>query len=96
MPDYVLTAERRIEKRRFAIGEVQMRQSLIPDVVFTGRLVDVSPGGFRVRHGRFALTAGELVAFEFEQQSGLAKVMWTRIVGQQVETGFRLCEEDEM
>jgi hypothetical protein len=92
----VSAAERRIEPRRLSAGQVQLREAEIPDTPFLGYLMDVSETGFRVRHGRFTLGAGDLVNFEFPDRQGLACAVWNRIVGQQVETGFRICQEGDL
>jgi len=52
--------------------------------------VDIASSGFRARHNRLNLTSGQLVDFEFQGRSGLASVVWTRIVDGQAETGFRI------
>jgi hypothetical protein len=89
-------ADRRTELRRAAEGEVDLCQSFAPGapgVPFVGRLLDIAASGFRARHHRFALCSGELVDFAFEGRRGLARAVWTRIVDDEVETGFRICPE---
>jgi hypothetical protein len=76
------------------MGEVYLRQSQMPGVLFVGLLMDIAPHGFRACHDRFTLSSGELVDFVFEGHSGLARAMWTRIVDEHVETGFRICREN--
>lgn len=88
-----LAADRRTEPRQPAEGEVQLRQSYspgVPGIPFVGRLIDVASNGFRARHNRFTLCSGELVEFAFQGQRGLARAVWTRIVDDEVETGFRI------
>lgn len=92
----VSAAERRVKPRLPAAGQVQLRQTQMPDVPFLGRLMDVSETGFRVRHGRFTLGSGELVSFEFPDRRGLACAVWNRIVGKQVETGFQICQDVDL
>jgi hypothetical protein len=92
----VSAAERRIKPRRPAAGQVQLRQAQMPGVPFLGRLMDVSETGFRVHHDRFTLGSGELLSFEFSDRSGLACVVWNRIAGKQVETGFRICQDSDL
>jgi hypothetical protein len=86
-------AERRTDPRYAAAGEVRLRQSYTPGLPFVGQLMDIAKTGFRARHNRFALGSGELVDFEFDGHRGLARTMWTRIVDDHVETGFRICHE---
>ena len=57
-----------------------------------GRLVDLSPGGFRMVHSCTRLTAGQTVEFEHAGATGRAQVVWTRITSEQVETGFHVVE----
>ncbi|HYW42575.1 MAG TPA: PilZ domain-containing protein [Bryobacteraceae bacterium] len=82
--------ERRTAPREAATGEVRLRQSDLLAGSFAGRLVDIASSGFRARHNRLNLTSGQLVDFEFQGRSGLASVVWTRIVDGQAETGFRI------
>ena len=83
-------ADRRAEERQAASGEVQLCRTNLPGMPFSGRLIDTAQSGFRARHDRFALESGELVAFEFAGRRGVARAMWKRIVGREVETGFRI------
>ena len=85
--------DRRSEPRLSATGEVQLRLVSAPAQPFTGQLLDTARHGFRVIHDRRSLVSGDLVNFEFSGRRGLARAMWTRISGKQVETGFRICEE---
>jgi hypothetical protein len=84
------SSERREAPRREASGEVRIRQSDLLSGAFAARLVDTGSGGFRARHDRLNLSSGQLVDFEYQGRSGLACVVWTRIVDGQAETGFRI------
>ena len=88
------TDDRRREPRQGIVGEVRFRQAHTPAIPFIGQLMDVAVSGFRAHHYQFALGSGELVDFEFHGHSGLARAMWTRIVDDHVETGFRICQEN--
>jgi len=55
-----------------------------------GRLVDISAGGFRAAHGHAALLAGQKVKFQHPSGKGIARVMWNRVVENEVESGFRI------
>ena len=57
-----------------------------------GRLVDVSASGFRMAHDCSALTAGQYVAFAHVEAKGRARVVWTRILDDSVESGFVLAD----
>ena len=87
-------AERRTEARLPAAGEeVRLRQSGVLTGSFPGRLLDLAPHGFRARHACLLLRSGELVDFEFRGRKGLATTIWTRIVGAEAETGFRILND---
>src|SRR5579871_2381552 len=85
--------ERRTEPRCDAAGEVRLCHPYMPRDPFVGRLVDIAASGFRARHHQFTLSSGDLVDYAFEQHQGGARAMWTRIIGEEVETGFRICQE---
>ena len=55
---------------------------------FEGTLMDVSAGGFRARHRCPALYPGLVVSFAHSQAHGQARVVWNRIQGEDVESGF--------
>jgi len=57
---------------------------------FVGRLLDLSLHGFRTRHSCLTLAAGDRVDFAFDGGSGAARVMWTRILDSEAETGFNI------
>ena len=82
--------ERRAEIRRPANAEAQLRQPGVLAGTFTGQVLDTSATGFRLRHGRLSLASGQVVHFKLEGRSGQARAMWTRIVGNEAETGFHI------
>jgi len=86
--------ERRTEARRPVSGEVQIRQTGSLVGSFLGHLLDASTTGFRMRHSQLNLASGQLVEFQREGQSGQARAMWTRIVGEEAETGFHIVQRD--
>lgn len=54
-----------------------------------GRLLDRSASGFRAEHGFPGLTCGQIVEFRINGSAKRqARVVWTRIMGARVETGF--------
>jgi hypothetical protein len=83
-----LVAEQRREERRPGRGAVQVRYADPNPREFEGRLVDVSNGGFRMAHGCTELAAGQVVEFHHVEARGAARVVWNRIVGEVVESGF--------
>ncbi len=80
--------EKRREQRRRASGTVLVRCLAPHAKVIEGRLIDLSPSGFRMAHECASLQAGQVVEFSHHEAAGKAKVMWNRIVERSVETGF--------
>lgn len=85
----VLTVEERRSEERFD-GEGEVRLSLEEPVhqEFTGTLMDYSKSGFRATHYCADLRAGQVVHFQHTVSSGTARVMWNRVLADQVESGF--------
>ena len=86
-------ADRRTEPRQPLQADIRLRQTGVIAAPFMGRLVDLSPHGFRIRHSCLTLASGDRVDFEFEGRSGAARAMWTRIVDREAETGFNILRE---
>ena len=80
--------EKRREIRYPADGPVRVRFADPQPAEIEGQLMDVSPSGFRMSHANQSLQAGQMVEFSYSQAMGEARVMWNRIQGQRVETGF--------
>jgi hypothetical protein len=54
-----------------------------------GRVVDQSANGLRVEHTFAGLSCGQMVQCRFDDSSPrTARVVWTRIHGERVESGF--------
>jgi len=85
--------DRRSEPREPAAGPVRLQQQGAGS--FRGDLLDTAPTGFRARHSRLSLVSGQLVDFEYAGRKGIARAIWTRIVGGQAETGFRILPQPE-
>ena|SRR2546422_9867323 len=86
-------AELRREPRRAANGEVRFSfreaGSKLPPRHVLGRLMDRSSSGFRAQHDCPQLSTGQVVQFRLpDTPKGKARVVWTRIMGDGVETGF--------
>lgn len=79
--------DQRREKRLAASGEVHLRPENDAGE-FTARLMDVSASGFRAAHGRAALQTGVELSFRHPEGTGRARVVWTRILPDHVESGF--------
>jgi hypothetical protein len=80
--------EQRREERRKAEGPVRVHFDNPEPVNIEGKLVDLSPSGFRMAHSFVALTAGQVVDFSHPEAEGQARVMWNRVLEEKVETGF--------
>ncbi len=83
-------AEKRREIRRPAQGCVTIAWSNPRPMAVFGRLVDVSDSGFRMAHDCTSLVSGQIVTFDHEEARGNARVVWSRILGEGVESGFVL------
>lgn len=83
-------AEKRKHKRHPAKGEIWLAVEGDGLPEFQGRLLDVSVDGFRVSHTLTVLCPGQMVSFRHARSRGQALVVWNRILGQQVESGFRV------
>ena len=80
--------ERRAEPRAAAHGGVHLRGDGLLEGRVEGRLLDTSGHGFRAVHNCPTLASGQVVTFEHSGAAGRARVMWTRIDGDQVQSGF--------
>lgn len=85
--------ERRRHARRLARHDVRLRFEGLPDEI-PGHFIDESETGFRARHRNLAITGNQEVVFRTSTRSGKARVIWNRILGEEVETGFVITESD--
>ncbi|HUJ20903.1 MAG TPA: hypothetical protein VLX58_05235 [Bryobacteraceae bacterium] len=92
--DLVRHVEQRREPRWKAHGEIWFSldegapAGPAPKEVL-GTLLDRSSSGFRAQHDCKELMSGQLVRFRMKPSSGgRARVMWTRIIDDRVESGF--------
>lgn len=82
-------AEKRAEPREPGSGSVRLQpDTQRPAGLVEGRLVDWSLHGFRAAHGCRSLQTGDLVHFQHDHDSGVARVVWMRITPDCVECGF--------
>ena len=81
-------ADQRRERRHAAAGEVIFQFGETPKEV-RAKLIDRSNTGFRAEHNSSELACGQMVEFQFPASAKrVARVVWTRIAGGRVETGF--------
>ena len=81
-------ADRRSERRHAGRGPLQLSFDDPSPQQITGQLMDYSTSGFRAIHAYAALHTGQVVNFQHAVACGKARVMWNRIAGDTVETGF--------
>ena len=82
------TKEKRREARRIATGEVRVVFTDPEPLEIDGKLIDVSPNGFRMTHDCPELRSGQVVDFAHVEAKGRAQVIWTRILAEGIESGF--------
>jgi hypothetical protein len=80
--------EKRREPRHPATGMVTFRIAGEDGKVVQAALIDVSPHGFRAAHTYPRLSTGQEIWFEYGGTQGRARVIWTRIMGMEVQSGF--------
>jgi hypothetical protein len=81
-------ADRRTEPRRPAHGPVKLRPKGFTATGIPGQMLDINSSGFRARHSFPTLGSGHIVEFAYGSLEGRARVVWTRILGDKVESGF--------
>ena len=86
--------DRRSEPRLDAQGVVRLFTVHDERLVFQGEMRDVSASGFRLEHTYQRVSSGDKYRFESPFSSGLALVMWNRILDTSVETGFLIVFHD--
>jgi hypothetical protein len=80
--------DQRRGERRAAEGSVSFVVAELDGISVSGQLLDLSESGFRASHNCPALQSGQIVCFEHPCGSGTARVVWNRMVGNMVESGF--------
>lgn len=88
-------SERRSSRRRECSGEVRLFRNGPGVSQVRGSLSDISDEGFRMTHHCMELGAGEKIKFSHPYGQGWAIVIWTRVAGENVETGFLLTRDRE-
>ena len=83
--------DRRVEVRRVAEGDALVVPSDFGAHAVEGKLLDLSDQGFRIEYDKAPpLFSGQEVQFLLPQSSGLARVMWTRVLDGKAESGLRI------
>lgn len=80
--------EKRREPRTAASGRVMFRLAGEPNRTMEAVLLDTSAHGFRAAHTNARLSTGQEVWYEYAGAQGRARVVWTRITGSEVQSGF--------
>lgn len=87
--------ERRRKPRRTADGAVVFHLAPTASLEVHGQLLDMSSSGFRAVHKCRELCPGQEVVFHHSAARGVASVVWTRITGERVESGFLILQQQE-
>ena len=87
-----MTLNRRASTRLPAEGTVELSFADPLPVTVSGRLLDISSGGFRAAHDCADIHTGLEVRFSHEGAAGAARVVWNRIVAGCMESGFALSD----
>lgn len=82
--------DRRREERVPVMGEVILVMETPQIFEVRGRMLDQSLHGFRASHMYPALTSGQVIRCRVDGKERLARVVWNRIIEEEVETGFLL------
>ena len=86
-----LRPERRREKRQTVSGEVTL---IFEDTNATvgGVLMDVSPGGFRIKHNYQEISLNQVARVQYADGERRARVAWNRRLGGEIESGFMVID----
>lgn len=82
-----LRPERRREKRETTSGQVQLTFE-DSNVSVPGELMDISPGGFRIKHTYQEVALNQVARIEYGDGKRRARVAWNRRLGGEIESGF--------
>ena len=86
-----LRPERRREKRETTSGQVLLTFE-DTQVTVPGVLMDVSPGGFRIKHTYQEISLNQVAQIEYSDGSRRARVAWNRRLAGEIETGFMIID----
>jgi hypothetical protein len=86
-----LIRDQRMEPRVVCKGKIRLVQQSWA-VPFRGKLVDISPNGFRVAFAHRAPSAGAEVEFSHRLFRGRARLIWIRRKENHYEAGFRVLQ----
>jgi len=89
-----LVDDRRKEERHLVSLEKPVYVSWMQEESLLGRLVEMSRSGFRMAHQYRRFEAGQEVWVSLPWGRVRARVMWNRVYRRQVQTGFRMVEND--
>jgi hypothetical protein len=78
--------------RTISAGTVSLHLNGPVELVVQGELKDVSLHGFRVRHDNYPIKPGTAVDVSYSWGRVKARIVWTRQLGTQIDSGFLLLE----
>jgi hypothetical protein len=84
------TDDRRSEPRVSARSEILLLVETPQPLQVRARLIDQSDSGFRAAHMYPALASGQLLRCRLDGAEVTVRVIWNRILEEQMESGFRI------
>jgi hypothetical protein len=82
--------DRRSEPRLSTHGDIVLLIETPQPIEVRARLIDQSPSGFRASHMYPALASGQLLRCRLAGVEVPVRVIWNRILEEQMESGFRI------
>jgi hypothetical protein len=86
-----LRPERRREKREATSGQVTLTFE-DTNATVPGVLMDISPGGFRVKHTYQEISLNQVARVQYTDGERRARVAWNRRLGGEIESGFMIID----
>ena len=86
-----LRPERRREKREASSGEVMLTFEET-HVTVPGTLMDISSGGFRIKHDYQEVSLNQVASIRYTEGERRARVVWNRRLGKDLESGFMIID----
>ncbi len=86
-----LRPERRREKREATSGQVTVTFE-DGNVTVSGLLLDISPGGFRIKHNYQEISLNQVARVQYGDGDRRARVAWNRRLGSDIESGFMIID----
>ena len=62
------------------------------NVTVAGVLMDISPGGFRIKHAYQEISLNQVAQIQYSDGQRRARVAWNRRLGGEIESGFMIID----